>query len=200
MWYTAVGSLRHLSEKDRAFLGRLGRALSLSGFKVRTGGRGIVDDVLRMSSKELGGTSEVITPFPLYRDYDAFKDAEVFSYSDFEPANKELSKKIMHEVRAVEKITSEMHLNLVNSSPAILFGPNLNAPSRFLITWQNDVFSPDVANDDIPSKESALFSTQESPIFKLAIKKRIPIFNIANPLHRKRIDNFIDSVKTQTAS
>tara|TARA_Y100000310_G_scaffold345060_1_gene461493 strand:- start:2824 stop:3402 length:579 start_codon:yes stop_codon:yes gene_type:complete len=192
MWYTGVGSLRHLSEKNIDFLREVGEALALSGFNVRTGGRGVLDDTLRDSCKSSGGVTQVLTPSPFYRDYNATKEDDVFSYSTCPLELKENAKKIMHDNGVIQKATSEFHSNLLYSSPLILLGPNLDAPSRFLITWQNDL-------DGEVFPDCRHFETQESPIFKLAQKKKIPIFNIANPLHKERIESFIDTVKNKSA-
>lgn len=202
MWYTSTGSGIKLSQKEKVFLGDLAECLANSGWSLRTAGRGAVDDVMHKSAVNAGGVVNTYVPFAHYRGYDAhsFKSTTT-AFNVESPQWQGLALAKVEGDTEHLKFRSELARNLLGCTVPVLMGAEFNAPSRFLITWQGTSHSADGdERDDLSQCDPSLFKTPEAPIYYLAKSKQIPIFNLANPLHMKRVELFIEGQRERVSA
>ncbi len=194
MWYTGIGSGTRLTARESAILHELGVCLAEAGWQLRTGGRGVVDDVLHQSAEMVGGRVETLIPFSSYRDYNT-KNAGVSAFSDFPAQLQEVALANVEASSQQMKILSPLQKNLLASTVPILLGETLDQPSRFVLTWHK------MSHQAVSNKPSddAIFHTQEGPLFYLAQSREIPVFNLSNPVHFKRVSDFIQQHRFASA-
>lgn len=200
MWYVGTSSLRRLSKKESEFLAEVGGSLASLGWLARLGGRGVVDDVLFRKSEQMGVTKQVILPVPVYRGYSEYKNKEdVVSYTSLSDSVKFDAKKALSHAICKTRIVSPLQENLINSTAPLLLGKDMVTPARFVLTWQ-DGESDEMIKDGLHVCSSPLLRIQEAPLFRLATQYQIPVFNIANPNHKRRISDFLDLHRAQSAT
>lgn len=202
MWYLGFGSGVDLTSSESVLLEELGYYLSKSGWKLRSGGLGLVDDAIIQGARNytnsfspsLPCTNEVIIPFSQYRGYDA--DGEnIYAYSKLpeDIQNKALGIGERHSRKT--KLKSRFQRQMLGCGASIVNGLDLDTPVRFAIT----LFRGDVV-DRGSAYNGSLFS-YESNIYRLLSAYKIPLFNVANEQHRERIAKFINiNKKTESAS
>jgi hypothetical protein len=202
MWYSATGSCINLKQHEKDFLVELSTCLFSTGWSLRTGGRGMVDDVMHNSIVNLGGRVNTFVPFAHYRGYDAHRfAATTISFAD-EPTHWQglALAKVEGDSNRL-KFKSELAKNLLGCSVPILTGTDFNLPSRFVITWQNSHQTAEGnKRDDFAHHDPGLFNTAEAPIYYLARSRQVPVFNLANPLHMERIRGFIEKNRIRMTS
>ncbi|MCP4258321.1 MAG: hypothetical protein GY774_12600 [Planctomycetes bacterium] len=197
MWYTAIGAVSLQAEKVDVMTD-LAQCLALLGWGVRTGGRGEVDDVFHKAARECGGIVKTIVPFAHYRGYDAkrFKDTTV-SFDDLDEITKGRAEAASIGLSGAGKINYHLQRNLLASSAPILLGENMDEPSRFVITWQenNNFAELPFVDDGIPGSYASKAGHQEGAVFTLAKSREIPVFNLATPEHFDRISKFVEQTR-----
>jgi hypothetical protein len=188
MWFTATGSCVSLSIKEKSILADLAACLFSMGWKVRTGGRGIVDDIFYDAAGISNVVSETIIPVDNFRKYNSNTDRDIFSYEGFcEPikiAAQGMSAYPPH------RIVSNLQRNIIASSSSMLFGVNLDRPSRFVVTFCKSPSAGSMSEHD-----EAMLHTEEAPLFFLAKKRQIPVFNLANKEHMNRVVRFLEQAR-----
>jgi hypothetical protein len=195
MWFTATGSCVNLSIKEKNILADLAACLFSMGWKVRTGGRGVVDDIFYDAAGINNVVSETIIPVDNFRKYNSNTDRDIFSYEGFcEPikiAAQGMSAYPPH------RIVSNLQRNIIASSSSMLFGVNLDRPSRFVVTFCK---SPSVSTSAMSANDDeAMLHTEEAPLFFLAKKRQIPVFNLANKEHMNRVVRFLEQARLNIA-
>lgn len=202
MWYTGTGSGARLTPKEAAILHEVGVRLADDGWSLRTGGRGHVDDILHQAAELSGGKVMTITPYVYYRDYNADQMKGVvypFCRSPDLLRSKALS---MVEADAHQmRYTSALQRDLLASSVPMVLGPGLDEPSRFILTFYRATGGGQYAHQSaLDSAAPSFLRSQEGPVFHLAMRRQIPIFNLADPEHMARIQNFIQTKRVASAA
>lgn len=188
MKYLGVGAGIDLSKSESQKLVELGECLALCGWQLRCGGRSEMEDKLLEGARLVSSIQpEVILPFPYYRHYGpASKGVKVFSSQPEKVQNQAMSM-----LNAPSELLSyrSLHQKVVLASGAALaFGCELKTPVRFAVTW--------IRNLD----KRSFYRNQEAPIFHTLENRGIPVFNLGNPEHRARVENFISSTMQKAAN
>lgn len=183
MWYLGVGATAKITKSEDDLLTILSTTLESQGWKLRSGGRGEVEDALILGV-ENSQNKEVILPYPQFRQYDVGQPSvDAFSsYSDG-LQRKACGTSEVHYLGG--KIISPLHKNLLGSGASLVLGKNLSTPVRFGITIIRNIGAP----------ADTCKGYLEGPMFRLMREHTIPLFNLAYPPHLSRILDFINNPK-----
>lgn len=192
MWYLGIGSGVELTSSESGLLEELGYYLAKSGWKLRAGGLGAIDDRLVSGATnyaqgfvpELTGLHEVIIPFSQYRGYNADGEA-VHAFSKLPVSIQSQALGIGERHSRKSKLKSRFQRQMLGCGAALVNGIDLSTPAKFAIT----LFREDVVVRGESYAGSAF--SYESNIYRLLSAYNIPLFNVANEEHRDRIINFI---------
>lgn len=197
MWYLGVGSGVELTPSESGLLEELGYYLSKSGWKVRSGGLGAVDDAIiqgagnyvRGFSPSLPCMHEMIIPFSQYRNYTA-DGVNIYAYSKLPEDIQNKALGIGERYSRKTKLKSRFQRQMLGCGASLVKGKDLDTPVRFAIT---------LSREDTVDRGNAYNGSSfsyESNIYRLLSAYKIPLFNIANEQHRERIINFINAKKS----
>jgi len=196
MWYLGFGSGVDLTSSESGLLEELGYCLSKSGWKLRSGGLGSVDDAIIQGAKNytncfspsLPCTDEVIIPFSQYRSYNA-DEKNIFAYSKLPECIKNKALGIGERYSRKTKLKSRFQRQMLGCGASLVNGLDLESPVRFAIT---------LLRGDVVDRGSAYNGSSfsyESNIYRLLSAYNVPLFNVANEQHRERIIKFINEKK-----
>lgn len=200
MWYTGTGSGARLTPKEAAILHEVGVRLADEGWSLRTGGRGHVDDILHQAAELSGGKVMTITPYVYYRDYNAdLMKGAVYPFCRFQDALKSKALSLVEADAQQMRYTSALQRDLLASSVPMVLGPGLDEPSRFILTFYRATSGGYTNQSALDPACPSFLRSQEGPVFHLAMRRQIPIFNLADPEHMSRIQNFIHTKRSAPA-
>ncbi|APD92427.1 MAG: hypothetical protein CBC55_05320 [Gammaproteobacteria bacterium TMED95] len=188
MVYLGIGADIGLSSSEADVLKDIGECLALAGWALRTGGRSDVEDKLLDGASLVDRTkTEVITPTPYYRHYTPLTTG-VNPVTQLD--EKIQSKALSMLVASPDKLSykSIQQRIMLSTAGALIFGPKLNTPVRFAITW--------IRNEDSQNRLKSL----DSPIYSTLADREIPIFNLGKQEHMTRIESFVKAQMKRVAS
>lgn len=141
MWYLGIGSGVDLTPSESGLLEELGYYLSKSGWKLRSGGLGAVDDAIIQGAKNYSNSFsppqacdiQVIIPFSQYRSYNADGD-NVHAYSKFPEDIQNKALGIGERYSRKTKLKSRFQRQMLGCGASIVKGMELDSPVRFAIT------------------------------------------------------------------
>lgn len=188
MIYLGIAADIGLSESEARILKNIGESLAHAGWILRTGGRSDFEDSMLDGASSVDKyRTELITPTPYFRHYTP-------SSAGVQPVT-QLNERVQSRalsmlVASPEKLSyKSIHQKIVLSTAGTLvFGPQLNTPVRFAITWLRD--------DDRQSK----LKSPDSPIYSTLEDRNIPIFNLGRHEHRTRIEAFVNTSMSRAES
>jgi hypothetical protein len=192
MWYLGIDADANVTSAEAKVLTDLGFYLANSGWSLRCGGRGVVDDLLLKGAikSSLHGCDaseepphEIILPFSHYRQYND-RQPHVINFSGLD------QQKINRAVAQGElncrqlKIDSPTKRSLLGSAMCLASGINDtdDEQAKFALTL--------VRHQNKGEVDPLLYSSH-APLFRLLKSKGIPIFNLFEPSHLNRILGFL---------
>jgi hypothetical protein len=179
--YLSIGQEMPLSENEKKTLVSLGECLSIGGWSLRTGGRNQTDDCLLEGAKRNSAASiEVYTPTPHYRHHKT-QSGFVYSLESFPFQTQERAITLLEAPSELLSFRSIHEKRVLTTNSALVFGKDLNHPVRFALTW--------LRNED----PKCLLKSENSVIFSTLKSRGIPIFNLGNQDHKRRVDSFIEN-------
>lgn len=192
MWYLGIGSGVELTSSESGLLEELGYYLAKSGWNLRAGGLGAIDDALVSGASsyvkgfipEITCMHELIIPFSQYRNYSADGDA-IHAYSKLPSEIQNQALGIGERYSKKSRLKSRFQRQMLGCGAVLVNGTDLLTPVKFAIT----LFREDVVVRGESYAGSAF--SYESNIYRLLSAYNIPLFNVANEEHRDRIINFI---------
>lgn len=188
MVYLGIGADIGLSSSEADVLKDIGKSLALAGWALRTGGRSDVEDQLINGASLVDKiNTEVITPTPYFRHHTPLTPG---LHPVTQLDEKIQSRAISMLVASPDKLSyKSIHQRIILSTAgALIFGPKLNTPVRFAITW--------IRSDGCQNRLKSL----DSPIYSTLAERQIPIFNLGNQEHRSRIESFVNATIKRAAS
>ena len=193
MWYLGVGSIRQLPESSKSLITDLSRCLSKSGFSLRTGGRGEVDDAFWHGAG--GGIRQMILPIRHFRHYESMISPEIISYDKLPSDIQSAAIRECALPASRRKYHSKLKRAMDDVCVPLVMGANMKAPVRFAITYAPGPLHTPESINEIGTSDDPIYLTPDAAAFYLLKKMRIPVFNLTNEEHVSRIINYINTSK-----
>lgn len=194
MWYLGIGSIRHLPSATHNLILDLSECLARSGYNLRTGGRGEVDDAFWTGAQDAPHTpKQMILPVAHYRQYSAGASPEILSWDRLPQDVHTGAIRACALPASKRKYYGPLKRAMDDVCVPLVMGADMKTPVRFAITYAPGEFHETNEITEIGISSDPLYSTPDAAAFYLLKKMKVDVFNLANPAHTRRIVSYINT-------
>lgn len=192
MWYLGIGSIRNMPYSAKNLMIDLAECLARTGYRLRTGGRGEVDDAFWQGASYCPDVErEMILPVKTYRQFEA-NGKDIISFDSLPEVVQQAARRHCALPSSRRHYTGRLKRLSDDVCALLVMGKELNAPVRFAITYAPGEKHGVKDVVDIGVSKDPIFATPDAAAFYLLKEMRVPVFNLANPEHCDRIVSYVN--------